>query len=119
MTGPILVVDDNFDVLEAMTMVLKPAGYVVITATDGQAALDRLREGLEPSLILLDLMMPGMNGWQFMAELRKDASLIDIPVIIVSGGTYPTAEIASLGAAGYLEKPFDVPTLYSMVEKYA
>jgi len=119
MKGRILVVDDNLDVLQAMTLVLKPEGYVVITATDGQAALDRLRQGLKPSLILLDLMMPGMDGWQFMAELHQDASLTDIPVIIVSGGAYPAAEIDSLGAAGYLRKPFDVPTLYSMVEKYA
>ena len=114
----ILVVDDDHDVLEAMTMVLKSGGYAVTTAANGQVALDRLHQGLKPSLIVLDLMMSGMNGWQFMAELHKDASLARIPLIIVSGGGYPAGEIDALGAVGYLKKPFDVSTIYSMVEKY-
>ncbi len=99
-------------------MLLKSAGYVVVTATDGKMALDRLRDGITPSLILLDLMMPGMNGWQFLDELHREPSLNAIPVIIVSGGFYRDKEIASLGVAGYLRKPFDVSTLFAMVEQH-
>ncbi len=114
----ILVVDDDLDVLEAMTIVLKSGGYAVTTAMDGRVAVDRLHQGLKPSLIVLDLMMLGMNGRQFMAELHKDASLARIPVVIVSGGAYPAGEIDALGAVGYLKKPFDLSTIYSTVEKY-
>jgi CheY-like chemotaxis protein len=101
-----------------MSIVLKSGGYAVTTATSGQVALDRLHQGLKPSLIVLDLMMPGMNGWQFMAERNKDAALTKIPVIIVSGGAHPAAEIDALGAVCYLRKPFDLLALYPMVEKY-
>lgn len=118
MSECILVADDSLDVLEAMSMVLESAGYVVLTATDGKVALDRLRHGAAPSLILLDLMMPGMNGWQFLDELRHDPSLTAIPVVIVSSGSYQAKEIECLGVAGYLKKPFDVSTLFATVEQY-
>ena len=118
MSGCILVVDDNLDILESMSRLLKSAGYDVVTATDGQVALDRLRGGTTPSLILLDLMMPGMNGWQFLEELHRDPSLTAIPVVIVSGGSHPAKEIESLGVAGYLKKPFDVSKLFAMVEQF-
>ncbi len=114
----ILVIDDDLDILESTSMLLKSAGYVVRTATDGKAALDLLRDGTTPSLILLDMMMPGMNGWQFLDELHREPSLAAIPVIIVSGGFYRDREIESLGVAGYLRKPFDVSTLFAMVEQY-
>jgi two-component system response regulator MprA len=117
MSGCILVVDDNLDILESMSRLLKSAGYDVVTATDGQVALDRLRGGTTPSVILLDLMMPGMNGWQFLEELHRDPSLTAIPVVIVSGGSYRETEIKSLGVAGYLKKPFDVTKLLATVEQ--
>ncbi len=118
MSGCILVVDDDLDILEWTSMLLKSAGYVVLTATDGKGALDRLREGTIPSLILLDLMMPGMNGWQFLDELHRDPSLTAIPVVIVSGGSYREREIKSLGVAGYLKKPFDASQLFATVEQF-
>jgi CheY-like chemotaxis protein len=114
----ILVVDDDLDILEWTSMLLKSAGYEVLTATDGKVALHRLRAGTTPSLILLDLMMPGMNGWQFLDELHRDPSLTTIPVVVVSGGSYKEREIKSLGVAGYLKKPFDASTLLAMVEQY-
>jgi CheY-like chemotaxis protein len=114
----ILVVDDDLDVLESTSMLLKSAGYVVRMATDGKAALDLLRNGTTPSLILLDMMMPGMNGWQFLDELHRHPSLAAIPVIIVSSGFYRDKEIKPLGVAGYLRKPFDVSTLFAMIEQY-
>jgi CheY-like chemotaxis protein len=118
MSGWILVVDDDLDILEWTSMLLKSAGYEVLTATDGKGALHRLRAGTTPSLILLDLMMPGMNGWQFLDELHRDPSLTTIPVVVVSGGSYKEREIKSLGVAGYLRKPFDASTLLAMVEQY-
>jgi two-component system response regulator MprA len=118
MSGCILVVDDSPDVLEAMKMILESARYVVLTAPDGKVALDQLRDGAAPSLILLDMMMPRMNGWQFLDELHHDLSVNAIPVVVVSSGSYPTKEIESLGVAGYLKKPFDVSTLLETVERY-
>jgi CheY-like chemotaxis protein len=117
MSRCILVVDDDLDILEWTSIVLKSAGYGVLTATDGKAALDRLRDGATPSLILLDLMMPGMNGWQFLDELHREPSLTTIPVVIVSGGSYREKEIKSLGVAGYLKKPFDASKLLATVEQ--
>jgi CheY-like chemotaxis protein len=118
MSKCILVVDDDLDILEWTGMILKSAGYGVHTATDGKSALERLRNGTSPSLILLDLMMPGMNGWQFLDQLHRDPSLTAIPVVIVSGGSYREREIQSLGAAGYLKKPFDAAMLLATVEQH-
>jgi CheY-like chemotaxis protein len=64
----VLIVDDDLDILGALADLLESEGYHVTTVTDGQAALSYLRRGLRPCVILLDLMMPGMNGWDFRAE---------------------------------------------------
>ena len=80
----ILVVEDDSDVREAYQDVLVEAGYDVETAANGALALDRLRKGAAPSLVLLDLMMPVMDGWQLRALMEQDASLRDIPVIVVT-----------------------------------
>src|SRR5262245_40011816 len=83
-THSVLIVDDDLDILEGLAELLEFEGYVVSTAFDGQAALNHLRGGLRPSVILLDLMMPGMNGWDFRAEQMKDVDLRDIPVVVIT-----------------------------------
>lgn len=115
----VLVVDDDPDVLEATQLVLEDAGCEVLLATDGSAALDLLRSLAAPSLILLDLMMPGMSGWQFMAEAQNEALLGDIPVVIVSGGAFRKEDLSALGATAYLTKPLDIERLIAAVRKYA
>src|SRR4051794_37746057 len=80
----VLLVEDNDATREAVSLILESDGYQVMTAANGRKALDRLRGGARPDLILLDLMMPVMDGWQFRAEQRRDQVLADIPVIVCS-----------------------------------
>src|SRR5204863_872330 len=84
MTGPVLVVGDDDDLRETVQVVLEESGLRVTVAANGRAALEQLRAGARPSLILLDLMMPEMNGWQFLEHARKDATLGSIPIVIMT-----------------------------------
>ncbi len=115
---PILVVEDDAETREAMQSLLELHGYTVITAADGSEALARLRGGLKPSLILLDLMMPGMDGFEFVNEKRQDPRFSPIPVVIYSGHHDAQANAARLGADGYFQKPVAIERLLEMVEKY-
>ena len=112
----ILLVEDNDDVREMMAVALELGGHTVWTAANGRDALARLRQGVRPCLILLDLMMPVMNGWELRAALKADATLADIPVIVVSA---VTAEIANrLNGAEYVPKPVDIDQLLDIVCEY-
>jgi len=115
---PVLVVDDDTDTREAMKSVLELHGYSVVTAADGSEALVRLRNGLKPCLILLDLMMPGMDGFQFVNEKRQDPCISAIPVVIYSGHHDAKSDAARLGAEGYFQKPVEVQSLLNLVETY-
>ncbi len=94
---PIVVVDDDTDVREALGEVLAEEGYPTRLFDNGRAALEFLRTGCDPSLILLDLMMPEMNGWQFREEQLKDERLRDIPVVVITasrgGGSIEAREV--------------------------
>jgi CheY-like chemotaxis protein len=114
----ILVVDDDADVLDAMQMLLEGSECEVLSATDGRKALELLRSGVRPSLILLDLMMPGMNGWQFIAEGNRERLLDEIPIVVLSGGRFREEDVLSLGVAGCLAKPVGVDRLMSTLRKY-
>lgn len=81
-SGPVLVVEDDRDVRESLVAVLEDAGYKVISASDGRAALALLRAGPLPSVILLDLMMPVMDGWRFLEVVAGEPDLASIPVVI-------------------------------------
>ena len=80
----ILTVEDDAAIREAISEVLSFAGYKVSAASQGIEALDLLKGGLLPRVILLDLMMPLMNGWQFLDEVRKDSAFAEIPIVIIS-----------------------------------
>jgi chemotaxis family two-component system sensor histidine kinase/response regulator PixL len=114
----ILIVEDDAELRDAMRMLLELGGYNVETACDGTQALDTLRRGLQPRLILLDLMMPGMDGFQFVNEKRQDPRLYRIPVIIYSGHYDARANAARLGATAYLQKPFDVDSFLKLVRSH-
>jgi CheY-like chemotaxis protein len=118
MSARVLVVDDDPDVCETMQLVLEDAGCEVLVATDGRTTLDLLRNGAAPCLVLLDLMMPGMNGWQFLEAARREGLLDGIPVVVVSGGRFRKQEVLALGVAGYLEKPLDFDRLIGTVREY-
>lgn len=102
----ILIVDDDPPIVEGLSELLEDEGYHVAAAADGRAALDLLRRGLRPCVIVLDLMMPGMDGWGFRREQMKDAELREIPVIVVSAaGLDETSVKAQLGDVEFLPKP--------------
>jgi CheY-like chemotaxis protein len=107
----ILLVEDDEGNREALRELLEGEGYKVATAADGAAALMWLRAGARPDLILLDLMMPVMNGTEFRAHQRRDPQLADIPVVLMSAGAHLDAEGALLGVSLVIGKPPDVSAM--------
>ena len=88
------------------------------TTGDGEEALQVLRAGLKPRLILLDLMMPRKDGWQFRREQVADPELADVPVVVLSGAGQLERRTQQLGIMEYLEKPIDVERLLEVVGRY-
>jgi CheY-like chemotaxis protein len=115
----IFVVEDDRDILETVVCILEGEGYGAAGATDGREALDWLRAAVRPPcMILLDLMMPVLNGWQFRAEQLSDPRLSPIPVVVLSAAADLRQEAATLGAAGYLTKPFDFDQLLELAHRH-
>ena len=99
--------------------VLGDEGYDVVSVANGQEALDYLHERIGlPGLILLDLMMPKMNGWAFLTYQQQDATLADIPVVVVSAGVNVQQQPMPHAPASILPKPVDVDQLLATVEHY-
>ena len=113
----ILVVDDDADLRETLQALLDDSGYGVTAVANGQAALDQLKAGARPSLILLDLMMPEMNGWQFLERARADSILGSIPVVIMTARK--AADLQPPLSRHVLHKPFDGAKLLSTIARYA
>jgi len=113
----VLIVDDDNDIREAISQILEYEGYEVTTAANGQEGLDCIKSK-RPSLILLDLMMPVMNGWQFKSELDSDPGLSEIPVVVLSADGSVQQRQNELGRAGYLKKPIQLETLLDTVRHY-
>src|SRR5512138_320665 len=113
----ILVVEDDQDIRDILEIVLAAEGHEVQTAADGVAGLDRLRGGPLPSLILLDMMMPRLDGEGFLRAMRSNPSTADIPVIIVTGHPAARTKAAELGAAGCLVKPVELVELLSTIHR--
>ena len=111
----VLIVDDEQDIREVFEAVLRYDGYEVLSCNDGQQAMDLLRQGARPDAILLDLMMPNMDGWQFRVAQKSDAELASIPVIAVSADR--TAKAAAIDADVYLAKPVDVNALLAALDR--
>ena len=118
MRGSVLVVEDDPNLLCSLSEMLESEGYEVACARHGLEALGRLRGGVRPSLILLDLMMPIMNGWQFRYEQRQDSDLAKIPVVVVSAKSDSQQHAEWLEADGYISKPIDPSLLLGMVGRY-
>ncbi len=114
----ILVVEDDDDNRDILSMFLEANGYPVMTARNGREALDRLRNFAAPCLILLDLSMPVMDGWALRQEMLGDPVLATIPVVVISAVYDVEREISGLGVAGYFEKPFDFEALLRTVKQY-
>ncbi|MDB4960372.1 MAG: response regulator receiver protein [Myxococcales bacterium] len=112
--GRVLVVDDEPMVRETLGQVLTDEGYVVDLAVDGESALERV-QAARPDAILLDLMMPGMNGRQFLQALREVPAFAHVPVLIMTAVHGLNVNLATLGASEVVEKPFNVDELLNKV----
>jgi CheY-like chemotaxis protein len=110
----VLIVDDDPDLLEVTAFVIEGEGLAVETASDGAEALARLGHGRRPTLVLLDLMMPVMNGWELLAAVAKDPSLAGIPIVVLTAGDHTEVP----GAREVLSKPMDLQELLRVVERY-
>lgn len=112
----VLVVDDAVDNLYLMQFVLESEGYTVDLADSGEQALQKVKS-CQPDLILLDLMMPQMNGYEVIERLRKDRNLQSIPVFLVTADKYTDCSQAiAAGANGVIYKPIDINELLLEVE---
>jgi CheY-like chemotaxis protein len=115
--GPhILVVEDDYTIRESIAELLQDEGFFVRCAANGAEALARLTVEDAPNLILLDLMMPVMDGWSFRQALRQDPRLARIPVIVLSGNALDPGS-AALAVDAYLSKPFEVDVLLAEVNR--
>ncbi|NQT92653.1 MAG: response regulator [Lentisphaerae bacterium] len=120
LTKTILIVDDEQDYADMICMRLEANGYNVVTAYDGESGLKAAKE-TKPNLILLDVMMPGMDGFQVLSRLRRDETTIHIPVVMLTarGETKAIMKSQQLHAKDHLIKPCESEELLSTVERYA
>jgi CheY-like chemotaxis protein len=110
----VLIVDDDPDLLDVTSFVIENEGMAVRTARNGEEALALLGTGRLPALVLLDLMMPVMNGWEFLAAVANDPVLRPIPVVVLTAAEH--AQVP--GALEVLSKPMDLKELLRVVERY-
>ncbi|MEY4513337.1 MAG: response regulator [Pseudomonadota bacterium] len=115
--GPVLLVEDDLDIAEAILDVLMDEGYEVAHATNGREALELLHSQPRPSVILLDLMMPEMDGPEFRREQLLDPKLSSIPVVVLSADRLIAEKAHELGVWGYLTKPLQPDQLVSILEQ--
>lgn len=110
----IMIIDDDMAAIESLTDILTAEGYSVASARNGKEALQHLRGAPAPRLIILDLFMPEMDGWEFRREQLKDAKLRDIPVVVMTGASV----YAGIDANVIVHKPLDVARFVSLIERY-
>lgn len=109
---PILVVDDDADIRETLSELLQEEGFLVAAVSSGTEALKRLKAGMRPGMILLDVMMPGMTGLEVLEEVMSDEAFAEIPVTIMSG----THQIEPSERAYFLQKPINPDELLRVVQ---
>lgn len=119
--GPVLIVEDDTDIRESLVEIFEENGYRVIGARDGVDAFAKIRHSpMPPCLIVLDLMMPNMDGWTFREEQLRRPSLAAVPVVVMSANREVATARASAGleAVACLPKPLDVATLLRIVKEH-
>ena len=119
MSKTILVVEDDDDIRASVIELLEDEGYEVLEADNGQAALDKLYAASPaPNLVLLDLMMPVMDGFQFCAAKESDPRISAVPVVIMSADGHVKEKQQKTGASAYLKKPVEIEVMLAAIEKY-
>ena len=115
----ILIVDDSRTAIAVLKKTLEPTGYSIISAPNGEEGIDMAKLH-QPDLILMDVIMPGLNGFQATRILRKDPQTENIPIIIISGNEQATEKFWGLrvGANGFLAKPVDRSDLFHLMREH-
>ena len=119
MERTILIIEDEKLIIVSTQMVLEAVGYRVESAMNGEEGIRKAKE-TKPDLILLDIMMPGIDGWETLTRLKRDSDLAQVPVIIFTAREHARGHQKSseMGAAGYFRKPFEPDELIELVEKH-
>ncbi len=115
----ILLVEDSKDIRDLIVQFYNDEGYRVEVAVDGKEALSILTSANQlPAVILLDLMMPGMNGFEFKEEQERNSRIADIPVLLMTADPQADARAKKMRAKGYLRKPVAIDTLLAVAQKF-
>jgi len=114
----ILIVDDDADIREALIDILTDHGYRVEAVRNGREALEHLRLGARPRLILLDAMMPVMDGLTFRREQLTDPQLRELPVLMISASSHSKLDAQGLGFVGVMSKPINLEQLLEVIERH-
>jgi CheY-like chemotaxis protein len=112
----VLIVEDDAGIRDELAAILVEEGYEVVAAGDGREALEQLHWGLRPAVILLDLRMKIMTGWEFRAEQKKDSAVADIPVIAMTTGRWKPEDLNDFPE--HVAKPIDIPALREVLDRY-
>jgi CheY-like chemotaxis protein len=113
---PILIVEDDADLREMMAQLLSLEGFQAHTVANGREALEYMKKGDRPELILLDLMMPVMDGWEFRRQQQQDPAMSNVPVVVLSA--LDPSRAGDLDANEFLKKPLDFDRLLQLVRQY-
>jgi two-component system chemotaxis response regulator CheY len=119
----IFVIEDEKDIRESLTEAIENEGYSAISASNGRVAISMFEDENQnpaklPDLILLDLLMPQMNGATFLAEARKNRRLAKVPIVLMSADRKMAQKASHLGADGHLHKPLELEDLFAAIEKH-
>lgn len=119
MQRTVLIIEDEKLIIVSTQMVLEAAGFRVESATNGEDGIGKAKT-CNPDLILLDIMMPGIDGWETLTRLKRDAATAHVPVVIFTAREHSRGHQRStdLGAADYFRKPFEPDELIELVEKH-
>ena len=120
MGDKVLIIDDDNRNIFALRAVLKAKGYKCLSATGGEEGIELLKQNKEVAVVLMDMMMPGMDGYQAIAEINKTPELKDIPVIAVTAQAMlgDRERCLNAGAVGYVSKPINVEELTGLLTRY-
>jgi CheY-like chemotaxis protein len=113
----VLIVDDDLDILDALGLVLEGHGVRVERAPSAFAALGKLQAGLDPCLMLLDIRMPGMSGWDLWRWMQKDPTTAGISVVLISGEGVDRQSARDQGVLDVLQKPVEVDQVLTLVDR--